>query len=102
MAYRRQTFPALGVFIRVVKTKFEDAGLQGTEFINTNLSGARFHDINLSGAELVDINLSRTVIRNVNCSHVVIEDACYEGMTLDGILVTELLRVYRAQQAGVI
>jgi uncharacterized protein YjbI with pentapeptide repeats len=90
---------------KAVKSKTENADLGGSEFINTNLAeaefrdvrlaGARFVDINLSGAVFEDVNLTRTVIRNANCSHVSIEDACYEGMLIDGILVTELLRVYR-------
>lgn len=83
--------------------------MSGSEFINTNLQGSRFHDVNLSGSEFVDINLSgttfedvaltRVTLRNVNCSHLTIKDGCYEGMLIDGILVTELLRVYRGQQA---
>lgn len=40
--------------------------------------------------------LTHVVIRNANCSHLSIEDACYEGMLIDGVLVTELLRVYRS------
>lgn len=88
-----------------VTVKTEDADLSGAQFINTNLTGARFRDvslakaefvdINLAGATLDDINLAGVVIRNANCSHVSITDACYEGMRIDGILVTELLRIYR-------
>jgi uncharacterized protein YjbI with pentapeptide repeats len=92
---------------RTVKSKTENADLSGSEFINTNLSAAQFRDVRLAAAQFVDVNLSealfenvaltRTVIRNANCSHLAIEDACYEGMLIDGILVTELLRVYRSQ-----
>ncbi len=92
-----------------MKPKSENADLTGAEFINTNLAGARFHDVNLADSRFMDINLAGAVfedvaltgavLRNVNCSHVSIEDACYEGMRLDGILVTELLRVYRSQPA---
>ena len=90
-----------------MKSKTENADLGGAEFINTNLRGAQFRDVNLEGAQFVDINLkgatfediafTGTVIRNANCSHVSIEDACYEGMRIDGILVTELLSVFRRQ-----
>ena len=85
--------------------KTEKADLHDAEFLNVNLGGARFHDVNLSGAQFVDVNLagarledvslSRVVIRNANCEHLSLADACYVGMTIDGILVTELLRVYR-------
>jgi uncharacterized protein YjbI with pentapeptide repeats len=91
-----------------MRSKTENADLSGSDFINTNLSSAQFRDVRLAGAQFVDVNLNealfedvaliRTVIRNANCSHLTIEDACYEGMLIDGILVTELLRVYRSQQ----
>lgn len=91
---------------RPVKSKTENADLSGSEFINTNLSTAQFRDVRLADAQFVDVNLSgavfedvaltRTVIRNANCFHLMIEDTCYEGMLIDGILVTELLRVYRS------
>lgn len=97
------------ITLRIMKSQIKDADMSRSEFINTNLQGSRFHDVNLSGAEFVDINLSgttfedvaltRVTLRNVNCSHLTIEDACYEGMLIDGILVTELLRVFRSQQA---
>jgi hypothetical protein len=90
-----------------VKSKTENADLSGSEFINTNLSGAQFRDVRLADAHFVDVNLAgvrfedvaltRAVIHNANCSHLTIADACYEGMRIDGILVTELLRVYRSQ-----
>jgi uncharacterized protein YjbI with pentapeptide repeats len=83
----------------------KDADLHGAKFINTNLGGAQFHDVNLASSQFTDVNLSGThfddinfsgaVIRNANCSHVSMEDACYEGMRIDGILVTELLAIYR-------
>lgn len=90
-----------------MKPKTENTDLSGAEFINTNLSSAKFHDVNLAGTRLVDVNLTAahmedvnltgTVICNANCSHVSLSEACYEGMRIDGILVTELLRVYRNQ-----
>jgi uncharacterized protein YjbI with pentapeptide repeats len=93
-----------------MKTKTENADLSGSEFVNTNLSAAQFSDVSLAGAQFTDVNLSgarfedvaltHTVIRNANCSRLTIEDACYEGMLIDGILVTELLRVYRSSADG--
>jgi uncharacterized protein YjbI with pentapeptide repeats len=90
-------------------TKTENADLHGAEFLNVNLNGAQFRDVNLAEAQFVDVNLKgarledvalvRVTIRNADCSHLSLEDACYEGMTIDGILVTELLRVYRAARS---
>ena len=44
---------------------------------------------------LTYMNLSGTVLRNVNCTGLKIEDAALDGMTINGILVTELFRAYR-------
>ena len=46
-----------------------------------------------------DINLSHAKFNNVNFSHAAIQHACYEGMTIDGILVTDLLQAYREKNA---
>ena len=90
-----------------METKTENADLDGAEFINTNLHGAqfrnvnlaeaRFADVNLSGARFEDMALTGAVFHEVNCSDVLIADGRYDGMRIDGILVTELLRVYRAK-----
>ena len=91
-------------------SKTENADHSGAEFIKVKLAGAQFRDVNLadgkfidvnlSGAVFDDVNLTRAKFHNINCSHVTFEDACYEGMTIDGIAVTELLRVYRDRSAG--
>jgi uncharacterized protein YjbI with pentapeptide repeats len=90
-----------------MKSKTENADLSGAEFINTRLTDAQFRDVNLAGAQYVDVNLSGArfedvalkgvVIRNANCSHLTIDDACYEGMRIEGILVMDLLDAYRSQ-----
>jgi Pentapeptide repeats (8 copies) len=120
-AFRRDSFGAGFIFPwastaatfnqrRPMKNRTEDADLSGAEFINTNLGNAQFRDVNLAGAQFVDVSLSGArledvaltgaVIRNVNCADVSIEDAVYDGMRIDGILVAELLRNYRSQQGG--
>jgi uncharacterized protein YjbI with pentapeptide repeats len=72
-----------------------DADLAGMVFDNVNLSGARFHEVNFEGAEFVNVALTGSIIRNACLAGVSIADAGYEGMRIEGILVTELLRVYR-------
>jgi uncharacterized protein YjbI with pentapeptide repeats len=72
-----------------------DADLAGTVYDNVNLSGARFHEVNFEGAEFVNVALTGSIIRNACLAGVSIADAGYEGMRIEGILVTELLRVYR-------
>ncbi|MGV3721657.1 MAG: pentapeptide repeat-containing protein [Actinomycetota bacterium] len=76
------------------------ANLAGSEFLDVNLSGARFNDVNLRGAEFINVALTNAVIRDVCLSDVTIQEASYEGMRIEGILVTELLRVYREHAAS--
>jgi hypothetical protein len=92
-----------------MNTRTENASLKGAEFDNVdlgharfrdvNLAGARFHDVSFAGAGFEDVSLSGATISDANCSGLSIENACYERMTIDGIPVTELLRVYHEFQA---
>jgi uncharacterized protein YjbI with pentapeptide repeats len=87
--------------------KHEDADLSGAEFLNCKLAGAKFDDVNLShalfhnvslkNAKFDDVNLSHVVIHNANCSHLALEDACVEGMTIQGIPVKQMIELYRKQ-----
>jgi uncharacterized protein YjbI with pentapeptide repeats len=73
---------------RLVESIFNDVNLAGTTFENVNLSNARIHDV----------KLSHLVIDNANLSHASIAESCLHGMTINGILVTDLLAAYSAQQ----
>jgi uncharacterized protein YjbI with pentapeptide repeats len=53
---------------------FDDVNMQGSTFTNTNLGNASF----------MDVDLSNVSIRNANLS----------GMKINGVLVSELIRVY--------
>ena len=77
----------------------EKVSLAGSEFVDANLGGAKFHDVNLRGAYFSDVALTGATIRNACLGDVSIADANYAGMRIDGILVTDLLRVFR-EHAG--
>ncbi|MBK7792979.1 MAG: pentapeptide repeat-containing protein [Betaproteobacteria bacterium] len=74
--------------------------LAGSTFTHSSLEGAKFHDVNLRGAEFVDVALTGARLSNLCLGDVTIADANYAGMRIEGILVTELLRVYRQQAAA--
>ena len=78
----------------------ENASLAGSEFVDTDLEGSKFHDVNLRGADFSDVALTGARIRNACLGDVTIADANYSGMRIDGILVTELLRVYREHRGS--
>jgi uncharacterized protein YjbI with pentapeptide repeats len=48
-------------------------------------------------ARIADVALTGATIRNACLGDVTIADANYTGMRIEGILVTDLLRVYREQ-----
>ena len=73
----------------------ENASLAESAFIDVNLERSKFHDVNLRGADFDDVALTGARIHNACLGDVSISNANYTGMTIDGILVTELLRVYR-------
>ena len=60
-----------------------------------NLSGAKFDNVNLRGAEFNNIGLTNSRFHDICFGDVAIEHASYQGMKIEGILVAELLRVYR-------
>lgn len=82
-----------------------DADLSGSTFTNVNLTGTVFNDVKLTGAtignaclrnsRIEDTNLSRTEIMHANLTGVAITDCTLKGMTIDGILVLELLDAFK-------
>ncbi len=81
--------------LRNGRCRSDNASLAGSEFFDTDLEGSKFHDVNLRGADFSDVALTGAKIRNACLGDVTIADANYTGMRIEGILVTELLRVYR-------
>ena len=73
----------------------ENSSLAGSEFVDTNLEGSSFHDVNLRRADFSDVALTGAKIQNACLGNVTSVDANYTGMRIEGILVTDLLRVYQ-------
>jgi uncharacterized protein YjbI with pentapeptide repeats len=72
---------------------------QRLEVNDADLSASSFVNVKLANATFDDINLSNTTIHNVNLSHVHITDANTTGMTINGVLVSDLQAAYRASRA---
>ena len=80
--------------------KAQAENLAGSEFRDVNLSSSKFDDVNLRGAVFTNVALSGATIRDACLADLSIADAGYEGMRIEGILVTELLRVYRERNGA--
>jgi DNA-binding MarR family transcriptional regulator len=74
----------------------QNANLSGSHFSHAKLAQSRFDDIDLQQTQFTNINLTGTTFANVNLSKVSISNANLEGMTINDILVTDLLRVYQS------
>ncbi len=55
----------------------------------------RFEDCYLAGTSITNCNLSGVVINDCNLSGVVIDDCNVTGMKINGILMEDLLQVYK-------
>jgi uncharacterized protein YjbI with pentapeptide repeats len=73
----------------------DNANLASSKFNNVNLSKSTFTDVNLRDTVFDNVALTNATIRNACLGNLTIADASYEGMRIEGILVTDLLRVYR-------
>lgn len=89
-------------------TRFDGVNLAGAyffavltdaRFTDTNLARADFDDVNLSGARLHNINLSEASFDNLNLSNCAITNANLEGMTIDGVLVSDLFAAWKASRS---
>ena len=78
----------------------ENANLAMSQFRDVNLSGSLFKDVNLKESCFDDVALTGARFSNVCLANAEVSDANLDGMTIEGILVTELLSVYRSQQTG--
>jgi uncharacterized protein YjbI with pentapeptide repeats len=69
--------------------------LAGSTFDDVNLANLVVENVNLSGGRLHDVNLSHLQISNACCHEVSIRDAALDGMTINGVLVSDLFAAYR-------
>jgi hypothetical protein len=73
------------------------ANLTASCFSDVDLSQSTFDDVNLSGASFTNARLADVEIKDADLSNLAISDAKIVGMTIDGILVSDLIRAHRAQ-----
>jgi uncharacterized protein YjbI with pentapeptide repeats len=79
------------------KHSVSNARLTGSTFHNVCLGGAAFDDINLQDSTFHNINLAGARFEDVNMSNVQISNVHLTGMTINGILVADLLKAYQSQ-----
>lgn len=65
---------------------------------NVSLENSVLKGVSFRKSVFKNVALTGTYIKQACCRQLQLEDGVYDGMTIDGILVTELLDVYRAHQ----
>ncbi len=81
--------------------RHENSRHPGSRFADVDLSDSVFADVSLRSARFDNVALTGATFRNVCLGNVSIEDANLEGMTIDGVLVSDLFRAYtRSREPG--
>ena len=82
---------------------FRDVNLSGSRFDSANLSGSDYHEVDMSGCAFDDLNMSGWGVRGANLSGLrLVLDANLNGMTIDGIFVTETFDFWRAGRPALV
>jgi len=72
-----------------------DSNVAESRFTNVKLANSSFTDVNLQGSTFSDVNLRGGKFSDVNLTNVAIEQANMDGMSIDGMLVSDLIRAYK-------
>src|ERR1700722_5145983 len=80
-----------------VKRRIEaiDADLSGSTFEEVAFTGATWNDVSMICATISNANLTGLRIINANLTGASLEDCAANGMTINGIAVSDLLAAYR-------
>jgi uncharacterized protein YjbI with pentapeptide repeats len=78
---------------------FNDVNLSESTFDNVNLSRAKIQNATLAGSSIQDASLAGLKITNADLRNAAISDCLIDGMTIEGVAVTEMMAAYRASKA---
>jgi hypothetical protein len=70
----------------------DHTSLEGSSFVDVNLHNSNFNDVSLRNATFENVGFTNTTFNNVCFGDVRIVDVNLEGATINGILITDLLR----------
>lgn len=73
----------------------DDVDLSGSQFSNVKLEGVDFQNVNMRASRFSDVALAGAAFSNVDLSDVSISSANTSGLTVDGVLLSEMIRAYQ-------
>jgi uncharacterized protein YjbI with pentapeptide repeats len=79
---------------------FENQSLASAQFNDVDLRAARFDNVCLAESTFNNIDLSAARFSGVNLKNVAIKYAAMDGMTIDGVLVTDLFAAFEQLNPG--
>jgi uncharacterized protein YjbI with pentapeptide repeats len=77
----------------------ENENLANSVFKDLDLSGSHFEDVSLRNALFENSAFTGATLRNVCLAGVTIEDANFECIRIDGVLVGDLFKAYKQTKA---
>ena len=77
------------------ESTFRSVDLAGVHFRDVQMSGAVIRDADLSAAQFADVRLRGARFTDVDFRDAEIRDSNLTGLSIDGILVTDLVSIYR-------
>jgi uncharacterized protein YjbI with pentapeptide repeats len=89
--------------IKSVRERLEvhDADLTESRFLDAKLLNSSFVNVALQCSSFTNINFSDTTFADVNLTNVAITDSNLAGMTINGVLASDLIQAYEsASKAG--
>jgi uncharacterized protein YjbI with pentapeptide repeats len=82
------------------KVDANEANLACSTFEDVRLSESTFKQVTFQDAKFEDVIFDGCTLRRVSLANVNIAEAHYEGMTIEGISVKEMLELYRKQASS--
>ena len=79
-------------------SKFINVGMASVEFDDVNMQDVSFNNINMQLATINYVNLKGSRISDCHLVDVEITGGEIDGMTIHGILVTDMMEAYRKMQ----
>ena len=76
------------------------ADLSGSRFEDVNMSGWTLSDVNASGMRADNANFAGFHLDSANLAGARLTDCRLDGMTIHGVLVTEMMRAYERTTGG--
>lgn len=78
----------------------EDADFSASELDEVRFDGTAFRAVSFAGARFERATFAGATLQGVDLSNLAITHGMYDGMTIDGVRVTDALAAYQAREGA--